>query len=359
MEARILLEGHARVGSWMAIEVHLKNDGPPIVGELRLTGGAQGRTRFATRGRPARPSRDKTYLLYAQPPAFGARASSVDLVSRQLDDRRRPRRRSPSTTRASSSSASSPSGPGEIVGSIDLPPNQNNVAPLIVAARRWRTCPSASRPGRRSTASIWQDIDSDHADPGQLDAMRGWIAGGGRLVIAGGTAGTRQPVRLPRRHPAVPAGRHRRRRSGVAARVLGQLPAGATDLPALAGTLIARPRARDRRRPRRRGRALDYGSGAVTILGFDPTAAWIAEHERASTACGGGSSRAAAPAARSSVDDSQLVSGRLAAPGARAAADRRPHRAARRRTSCSSARSTTSSCAGSTGASGRGSRCRS
>ena len=28
METRILLGGHARLGSWVAIAVHLKNDGP-------------------------------------------------------------------------------------------------------------------------------------------------------------------------------------------------------------------------------------------------------------------------------------------------------------------------------------------
>ena len=48
MDARILLAGHARTGSWVAIEVHLKNDGPPINGELRLAGGTQSQTRFAT-----------------------------------------------------------------------------------------------------------------------------------------------------------------------------------------------------------------------------------------------------------------------------------------------------------------------
>ena len=32
MEAKALLGGHARIGSWMAVSVRLKNDGPPIVG---------------------------------------------------------------------------------------------------------------------------------------------------------------------------------------------------------------------------------------------------------------------------------------------------------------------------------------
>ena len=68
--AKALLDGHTRVGSWMAIDVHLKNDGPPIQGELRMTGGAQGKTRFgATVDVPTQS--EKTYHMYIQPPGFG------------------------------------------------------------------------------------------------------------------------------------------------------------------------------------------------------------------------------------------------------------------------------------------------
>ena len=70
MDARALLQGHSRVGSWLAIEVHLQNDGAPIVGELRLQGGAQGGTRFSLPIDLASPA-DKKFILYAQPPSFG------------------------------------------------------------------------------------------------------------------------------------------------------------------------------------------------------------------------------------------------------------------------------------------------
>jgi hypothetical protein len=39
MEASALLDGHARVGAWMAIDVHLKNDGPPLASIVRPGGG--------------------------------------------------------------------------------------------------------------------------------------------------------------------------------------------------------------------------------------------------------------------------------------------------------------------------------
>src|SRR5204863_4312686 len=48
MTARVLLQGHVRLGSWIAIQVHLHNDGPSVNGELRLQGGSEGGTRYAT-----------------------------------------------------------------------------------------------------------------------------------------------------------------------------------------------------------------------------------------------------------------------------------------------------------------------
>src|SRR5262249_15551744 len=47
MSARILLQGHARVGGWAAIEVDLQNDGPPVDGELRMNGGSQSTSTYA------------------------------------------------------------------------------------------------------------------------------------------------------------------------------------------------------------------------------------------------------------------------------------------------------------------------
>ena len=70
VEARVMLAGHVRLGAWMAVDVRIRNDGPPLVGELRLAGGAQGRTSFSTPVDVPTTS-DKHYRLYAQPPAFG------------------------------------------------------------------------------------------------------------------------------------------------------------------------------------------------------------------------------------------------------------------------------------------------
>ena len=60
----------------MAIEVHLRNDGPSVTGELRLDSGSQTRTQYGTPVDLPTGS-DKIYLLYAQPPGFGRGSRST------------------------------------------------------------------------------------------------------------------------------------------------------------------------------------------------------------------------------------------------------------------------------------------
>ena len=302
LEATAMLDGHARIGSWMAIDVHVRNDGPPIVGELRLAGGVQGKTRFGTPVDLPTQS-EKSYRLYAQPPAFG-RELTIDLVEGD-------------STIASTKAAFAvheaqqlivgvvAERPGEIVGGLDLLPNQNAVAPLAMGLS------VADLPDRVEAWSaldrlIWQDTDSATLSTEQLEAMRGWIAGGGRLIIVGGTAGPSSlsafsddilPYRPEATTDVAPAS---------LLGLLGELPEGAADLPALAGPLLA-------------GRALaasgdrviaaerSYGSGGVTIVGFDPTIDWLAE-----SSAGEGLWRRLLPARSSGGpvvgDDSQIVS---------------------------------------------------
>ena len=66
----MLLQGHARSGTWAAIEIDLQNDGPQIRGELQMDGGSQSNARYSMAVDLPTNSR-KTYVLHAQPPAFG------------------------------------------------------------------------------------------------------------------------------------------------------------------------------------------------------------------------------------------------------------------------------------------------
>ena len=170
----------------MAVSVHLTNDGPPVTGELRISaGGTRVQTRFATAVDLPTQS-DKTYVLYAQPPAFG---SQLEVVL--VDGDRTIASAKPKYTSHDSSQlvvAVVAERPEAIIGGLHLLPNQNQIAPSSSAWPR-RTCPDRVEAWDAVDRIVWQDVDSERLSPAQLAALRGWVASGGRLVIAGGTAG--------------------------------------------------------------------------------------------------------------------------------------------------------------------------
>lgn len=268
--AKSLLEGHTRIGTWMAIDVHVKNDGPPLTGELRLAGGAQGKTRFVTPV-DAPTQSDKTYRMYIQPPGFG-RELELSFVSGETTIA------TTTVTYAIHDTSQLIVGvvaerPGDIIGDLDLLPNANNLKPVTIAIDP-ASLPTRVEAWGALDRLIWQDIDADQLDSEQLAALRGWLAGGGRLVIAAGTAGASSLTGFPDDilpfRPTVTTDVAPDSLRGL----LGELPSNAGDLPALTGKLID-------------GRVLasvgdqavvaerSYGSGSVTILGFDPGASWL------------------------------------------------------------------------------------
>ncbi len=271
MEAKVLLQGHTRVGSWMAIQVEFTNDGPAVQGELQIAGGSQGRTRFSVAVDLPTDSR-KAYLLHAQAPAFG-RSVKVELVAG-------------GSTVASADVAylvhdgaqlivgivaEKPQG---IIGELDLDPSANGAPPAIVSLRVG-DLPERLEGWATLDRLIWQDVDTNTLTAAQLAALRGWIAGGGQLIIVGGTAGIGTlsgfpddllPYRPTATLDIAPAS---------IAGLVGALPADAADLPALAGVLGA-GRALATSGDRVVAGELEYGSGNVTILGFDPATSWLA-----------------------------------------------------------------------------------
>jgi hypothetical protein len=272
MSARIMLQGHARAGSWAAIEVDLKNDGPAITGELRMDGGDQSNARYAMAVSLPTGSH-QTYVLHAQPPAF-ARAVKVELVAGdQVID-------SVSVAYLVHDATQLVIGvlaerPGPLVAQIRLPSSPTGAVPAIV------TMTLADLPARAEGWAVldrlvWQDVDSNQLSAEQLDALRRWLAAGGRLVIVGGSAGIGTLSAFPddilpyRPTATVDV-------SPLSLRaLLGPLPAGATELPAMGGAL-ARGRALATSGDRVVAADRAYGSGRVTLLGFDPTTKWLSE----------------------------------------------------------------------------------
>lgn len=272
MTARALLQGHVRQGAWFAIAVDLENAGPTIDGELRVSGGADSKTRFGVPVELATGSR-KTYILYAQPPSFGGN------VKVQLVDGDRVVSEAPVAIALHDQSQEVvgvlSENPAKLVSEIRLLPSPTG-APPAIATLTTDDLPERLQAWAALDRLVWQDVDASMLTPEQVTSLRGWIAGGGRLVIVGGTAGADTLAAfpddlLPYRPTTVLDV------DPTAVRpVLGGVPEGAATLAAYAGnpgegrTLATsgdRVIAADRK----------LGLGSITLLGFDPTTSWIAE----------------------------------------------------------------------------------
>lgn len=265
LEARALLQGHTRAGSWMTVEVRVSNGGPAVTGELRLAGGSQGHTRFGVAVDLPTGSR-KSFFLHAQPPAFG-RSLTVDLVS------------------AGSTVASTDvaylvhdasqlvvgvvaARPQAIVAELDLPAGVNG-APAVVVPLAIADLPDRVEAWATLDRLVWQDVDSNQLSKGQLAALRGWLAAGGRLVVTGGTGGIATLAAFPDDLlPYRPTATVDLPAAAIAPLVEG-LPADAPDLPSMAGS-VTRGRSLLSVGDRAVAAEMTYGSGSVTLLGFDP-----------------------------------------------------------------------------------------
>jgi len=301
MNARLLLQGHARAGSWAAIQVDLQNDGPTIQGELRMDGGSQSSARYAMAVDLPTGSR-QSYLLHVQPPAFG-RSVKVNLVSgdQTLDSVSVAYLVHDATQLVVGVVAERPQG---LISQIELPPNtmgaQAAIVPLAVA-----DLPERAEGWAVLDRLVWQDVDSNHLTSLQLTAMRNWLAGGGRLVIVGGSAGIGTLSAFPDDVlPYRPSATLDLDPASLVS-LIGPLPAGAAEMPAMAGALAhGRPLATSGDRVT--AAEMTYGSGRVTLLGFDPTTRWLAESKSVAALW-----RAALPARSTDgaqlLDDSQLV----------------------------------------------------
>jgi len=301
MNARLLLQGHARAGSWAAVAVDIQNDGPGILGELRMDGGTGSNARYAMAVDLPTSSR-KTYYLHIQPPAF-VRTLKIDLVSgdRLVDSVTVAYLVHDATQLVVGVLAERPQA---LISQIDLPTSSAGAAPAIVPLTI-SDLPERAEGWSVIDRLVWQDVDSNDLSSLQLDALRHWLAAGGRLVIVGGNAGIGTLSAfpddlLPYRPTATvdldPAS---------LVTLLGPVPAGAVQLPAMTGAL-AHGRALARSGDRVVAAEQPYGSGKVTLLGFDPTTSWLAESKSVDTLW-----RSSLPARSTDgsqlLDDSQLV----------------------------------------------------
>lgn len=272
MTARALVDGHARAGSWVAVAIDLANDGPAVTGELRMAAGTSGRTRYAVPvDLPTQSS--KRYVVHAQTPAFGGKLK-VALVGNDGAAI------AEATVQVTLHDASQ-----LVVGIVAQRPQQLGAVLRLLpgptgSAAAVINLEPADLPERVEAWSVldrlvWQDVDTDELSTGQIAALGAWVAGGGRLVIAGGTAGPDVVSALPDAFlpyrpivtQDVPAASLRD--------LLGDVPTDAPDVPGLAGEL-ARGRALARLGDQVVAAEAPYGIGSVTLIGVDPSTGWLA-----------------------------------------------------------------------------------
>ena len=274
--ARALLDGHVRTGAWMAIEVTLANDGPPIVGEVRLVGGTQGRTRFSVPVDLPTTSR-KAYTLYAQAPSFGSTLEVALVVDEKVVGSRKVAFALHDPLQLVVGVVAEK--PAPIIGGLALLSDPNFQRPAIVALQP-DMLPVRPEAWAALDRLVWQDVDASVLSAEQLAALRTWVAGGGRLLVLGGTSGPSSmgafPGDLLPYRPTVtldvePADLRQ---------LVGSIPSGATPVAALAGDL-ARGRALLESMGRTIAADASVGTGVVTLVGFDPTTPWISQGESA------------------------------------------------------------------------------
>ncbi len=278
MTARPLLDGSSRAGAWVAVEVLLSNDGPPVVGELRLAGGTSGQTRFSVPvDLPTQSS--KRYVIHAQSPAAGSRLSVV------LSSEGRTLFEQPIEV-----SIHDPAQlvvgivaerPQRLAGTIELLQSATGVGTGVISLE------PADLPERPEAWSaldriVWQDVDADLLSTDQRAALATWVASGGRLVVVAGANGADPVLGLPAELlPFEPLSTIDAPPDALTG-LVGAAPDGAGDLPALAGELI-RGRSLAVVGDRTIAAEVAIGAGAVTLLGFDPTTGWLAEEDGADT----------------------------------------------------------------------------
>ncbi|MEX2547144.1 MAG: hypothetical protein WD830_05075 [Chloroflexota bacterium] len=272
MTAEPLLGRNVRSGTWAAVRVRLENHGPQVDGELRISTSAQGASTYGVPIQLA-PGARQEHILYGKTASFESRFL-ITLVSGGSE-----------IVRANAPiDASEPETDGvyviaehpeALVTSIRGAISSPGRPPPAVVAIGAADLPARVEAWGSVDRLVWQDINSANLDGGQLEALRTWVSSGGQLVILGGTTGTTTLGGFPSDLLPYQAARVIDVPTADLQLLLGTLPAEATALPALAGTL-------DRGTVIARSgddviaAGTIYGQGSVALFGIDPSTPWLA-----------------------------------------------------------------------------------
>ncbi len=183
LDVRLGFDGYVQTGAWTPITVVASNDGPDLDGELRvevdpLTGS---RTLYTRAIDLPQGSRKAVTLYVADITAFGNEVR-VDLAGRGrivASERVRLATVSPTTLLVGVWSDT----PQALAALDGVKPSSGEVRLVLLGAG---DLPDSPVGWQALDALVVADADTGQLSPSQRDALRAWLASGGRLVVVGG-----------------------------------------------------------------------------------------------------------------------------------------------------------------------------
>ncbi len=267
LSAEPFFGGVFKYGEWLPLRVSVSNQGADLQAEVRVVvGQGAARVTYAAPAPMATGAR-KEIILYTLPPSY-VRSLKVELVEgdRVVAEAEAAVAPVRNITYLVGVIAADPE-PYGIVEGLKFAEHERS---MKLAPMRLRDLPERAHGLRSFDAIVIGGTDTTELSPAQIAALRQWIAGGGRLVVGGGSAAERVRAGLPEGlRPAAITRRTMRSTAALAAYAGAPAPA-VSDYVSAAGTfgdalleedgvsLISEQR---------------LGRGAVDYLAFDPAEA--------------------------------------------------------------------------------------
>ena len=267
-QVEVGFDGKSRVGSWTPVIALLENHGPDFVGEVHV---------IATRGQSTRyiadvilPKGSRKRLTLHVPYQSPASSLDVELISdgqvvAELD----PRVSLVGVEDVFVGVVGQRTGPWNLLTTLEIPGDRREV---VVAAISPDAFPQRPEALDSFDVIALGDVQVQALSPGMLNAMEGWVAGGGTLILPGGPNGRVNLKGLPQQLMPVIIGNATELESAKALERMGNepfpstFPLSVTTSQVVSGRVLAQagevPLAVLSR----------HGRGNVLFLAFDPAA---------------------------------------------------------------------------------------
>ena len=268
LQVEVGFDGKARVGSWTPVIALLENHGPDFVGEVHVIDTRGQSTRYIDAVVLPQGSR-KRLTLHAPYQRFESRLN-VELVSDgKVVVSRESRVSLVSVDDIFVGVVGQRTGPWNLLTTLEIPGQRREV---VVAPISPEAFPDRPEVLESFDVIVLGDVQVRALSPGMLEALEGWVAGGGTLILPGGPTSGVDLKGLPAQLMPVIAGNVIELESASALERLGNEPFPTTyhlsvsDSQVVSGHILAE----------QAGVPLAVlsrlGQGSVLFLAFDPTA---------------------------------------------------------------------------------------